>query len=428
MGDTMDSENAAFWLPTHFLTDDDFLADEIRHRNFKKDDHDVVYAAKNSFVDVFSNSFGLDPHSSLDSPVSSTETERGDTHNEENNHKIDDDEDFLAELTRHLAQSTLQDSPNCTAEKPWLFSTSPQSTLTGFGPWSNRSGFSSNGSPNGPSPRVPSPPVTPPAKNDAAWDLLYEAAGQVARLKMNALAAQVNYHHSHNHNHNHSNQQNRGLLGAHRNVSLPTKSHHHHRHQHLSSFYDFPHTPQEFQLEQVKRQVNSGNFYCQHHNHHQQRRSCGGGPLGLPQSAWPPLRPSHHRHPNNGPGMRAVFLNGPGTGSMPGMKRQSTGTGVFLPRRAGTTTHQPPPESRKKPAVLLPARVVQALNLDFEELNNGVSPNSQSRFGSGLLSDHEIIMARRNAIMEQQRKNIIRNEGVASMVGHEIRLPSDWTY
>lgn len=105
--------------------------------------------------------------------------------------------------------------------------------------------------------------------------------------------------------------------------------------------------------QQVKRQGN-GNYYCQHQHHHnnnqqqpQQRRSCGGGPLGLPQSAWPSLRPNQHRQPTNGPGMRAVFLNGPGSGSMP--KRQSTGTGVFLPRRAGTTHQPPPPEPRKKP-------------------------------------------------------------------------------
>uniref|UniRef100_A0A803M3K5 Uncharacterized protein n=1 Tax=Chenopodium quinoa TaxID=63459 RepID=A0A803M3K5_CHEQI len=368
MGETMETENAAFWLPTHFLTDDDFLADDKPHQNFKKDD-------------IFSNSFGFDPNSSLDSPISSTETERGDSNNDEKLNINEDDDDFLAELTRHLAQSTLQDSPNSNTEKPWLFSTSPQSTLTGFGPWSNRSGFSSNGSPNGPSPRVPSPPVTPPPKNDAAWELLYEAAGQVARLKMNAIAAQVNQQHHSN------NQQNRGLLVAPRNVSL-SKAHHHR--QQLNSFYDFPHVTPEFH--------------------------CGGGPLGLPQSAWPSLRPNHHRQPNGGgPGMRAVFINGPGSGP-PGMKRQSTGTGVFLPRRAGTTTHQaPPPEPRKKPTVILPARVVHALNRDFEEVN----PSAHSRFGSGLFSDHDIIMARRNAILEQ-RRNMIRND--------EIRLPSDWTY
>ena len=62
-------------------------------------------------------------------------------------------------------------------QKPWFLSVSPQSTLSAVGSWSG------NGSPNGPS-QVPSPPATPLGGNDA-WDLIYAAAGQVARLKMN---------------------------------------------------------------------------------------------------------------------------------------------------------------------------------------------------------------------------------------------------
>lgn len=90
----LDSENAAFWLPTHFLTDDDFLSDEI---GFKKGERDF---------DLFGNSFGFEPNSSIHSPVSSTETERGDNNGNEKN----DDDMFMAELTRHLAHTTLNDS------------------------------------------------------------------------------------------------------------------------------------------------------------------------------------------------------------------------------------------------------------------------------------------------------------------------------
>lgn len=47
--------------------------------------------------------------------------------------------------------------------------------------WAGRSaGASTNGSPNG----FPSPPTTP--KNDAVGDLIYLAAGQVAKLKLAA--------------------------------------------------------------------------------------------------------------------------------------------------------------------------------------------------------------------------------------------------
>jgi hypothetical protein len=61
------------------------------------------------------------------------------------------------------------------------------------------------------------------------------------------------------------------------------------------------------------------------------------GALGLSSSAWPTLQHAKHQQIQNqqyGSGMRAVFL-----GNNSG-RRESTGTGVFLPR---------PVESRKKP-------------------------------------------------------------------------------
>lgn len=412
MDTTTDNNDPAFWLPTHFLTDDDFLAGV----------DDKKEQPKSSF-DLFSNGFGFDPFSVLDSPVSSNGTDK--------DHENDDHE-LLAELTRQLARSSLRQAQthhnnlgHAPTEKPWVFSTSPQSTLTGLGQWSNRSGFTSNGSPS----QVASPPLTPPgSKDEAAWELLYEAAGQVAKLKMSAIAAQLNHHNQHQ-----QQQQNRGLL---RSSSINAKS------PQINSFYDFPATNQ---YQQLKRQQGSGGpMFCQHHHYHQQSRTCGGGAggaLGLPQSAWPPLKAGvqqpqpHHNHQNHrqqsvGSGMRAVFLGGPGSGYGPGpaVKRQSTGTGVFLPRRVGTQ-----PEPRKKPTgcstVLLPARVVQALKLDLDEINNGVNHNSQSRFGSGFVTDHEVLVARRNALLNQQRRSM-KADGAATMVGlgHDIRLPSDWTY
>ena len=64
-------------------------------------------------------------------------------------------------------------------QKTGGLASSPQSTLSGLGSWS----ASSNGSPNGPS-QVPSPPTTPFGAQNDTWDLIYAAAGQVARLKM----------------------------------------------------------------------------------------------------------------------------------------------------------------------------------------------------------------------------------------------------
>ena len=238
MDATTDNNDPAFWLPTHFLTDDDFLAGV----------DDKKEQPKSNF-DLFSSGFGFDPFTVLDSPVSSNGTDK--------DHENDDHE-LLAELTRQLARSSLRQAQThhnnpgqapsevCFSlrlnvekfeefidlslilcfvfkQKPWVFSTSPQSTLTGLGPCSNRNGFSSNGSPC----QVASPPLTPPgAKDEAAWELLYEAAGQVAKLKMSAIAAQLNQHQHHQ-------QQSRGLL---RSSSINAKS------PQINSFYDFPTT------------------------------------------------------------------------------------------------------------------------------------------------------------------------------------------
>ncbi|KAI8574540.1 hypothetical protein RHMOL_Rhmol01G0362900 [Rhododendron molle] len=81
-------------------------------------------------------------------------------------------------------------------------------------------------------------------------------------------------------------------------------------------------------------------------------------------------KPKYHKpriKPTNwgaaGSGMQAIFLD---SGS------RSCGTGVFLPRRSDTGFHP-----TKKPAcspVLLPSRVVQALNLNVHELGLQIKP------------------------------------------------------
>ncbi|KAL0321897.1 UNVERIFIED_CONTAM: hypothetical protein Scaly_2486100 [Sesamum calycinum] len=113
----MASEEAGFWLPSEFLTDDDFL---MGKENFNK-----------------SNNTGSDSEFCFP-----TEFPYG----------------FETEGRERL-------------EKLWVMSTSPQSTLAHFGSWAARSaGGSSNGSPNG----VPSPPATPLASEyDAIGDLIY---------------------------------------------------------------------------------------------------------------------------------------------------------------------------------------------------------------------------------------------------------------
>ncbi|EXC07560.1 hypothetical protein L484_005867 [Morus notabilis] len=414
-------DDAEFWLPPQILAEDDVVFVDKENFQFKNGataTSTALGASNMAFPTEFPYEFdSFGSNSALSSPVesvvSSTETDSS------------DEEDFFAGLTRRFAQSTLRDSQKLKPE--WVLSGSPQSTLSGIGSWSFRSTISRNGSPNGPS-QVASPPTTPfGAKNDT-WDLIYAAAGQVARLKVNGEE-----HPKLSHHHGRGllvpparNPNNTGSCGAgfYSNQSLA---------QNLTQFQGV--IPQQCGSawgRQVKVGWSASAQQQQQQSHYQQQqiqnrgRNCGyengrcGRPLNLPQSAWPPLQvqnqnqnQNQQHHPSRPAGMGGVFAGGST------VKKECAGTGVFLPRR-----YTNPPEPRKKsgcPNVLLPAKVVQALNLSFEDMNNG---HSQPRFGCGFAPDHEALMARRNALLEQQRRSL-RPEGA---LNHEVRLPQEWTY
>ncbi|XP_043698230.1 uncharacterized protein LOC122648963 isoform X2 [Telopea speciosissima] len=374
-----DLDDGEFWLPSQFLTDDDMLMDG-------KDRNSHI---GHGGVRVFPSEFPYGASSALSSPVESV---MGSTETES------DEDDLMSGLTLQMARSMLQEHDQSTgpafgAENPkaWILSGSPQSTLCAFGSLSAGSAGSSRGSPNGPS-QVCSPPSTPMNGKDDAWDLLYAAAGQVVRMKMNDEVPKCH--------------QGRGLLGPPRkpaSITPPLKnpnvamySNQAFTHQQLQS-----NQHQQLKQQQIMKQQCSSVWGKQgklagtaQQPHHQQQVSnkatrpggfgngrCGR-PLDLSSSAWPPLQqqqqpqplPHPHHHHNAGSGMRAVFLGGADS------KRESSGTGVFLPRRVGS-----PAEFRKKPAcstVLVPARVVQALNLSFDEMG------SQPRFAGGFAYDH----------------------------------------
>ncbi|CAA7398084.1 unnamed protein product [Spirodela intermedia] len=124
----------------------------------------------------------------------------------------------------------------------------------------------------------------------------------------------------------------------------------------------------------------------------------GGRPA--PPQGWSPTAAAFRPQPE--PGSRAVLL-----GAVP-KRGVSCGTGVFLPRQLGR-----PSDLRKKqgvpPTVLLPARVVQALNLDVK-----VPPP---------LIDHDITLSRSSAVMP-----LGRGFSPPARTGTERFLPADWTY
>lgn len=93
--------------------------------------------------------------------------------------------------------------------------------------------------------------------------------------------------------------------------------------------------------------------------------------------------------------MRAVFL------TPPGAKRERNGTGVFLPRPAGAPAAEPKRRTAGacSSTVLVPARVVQALNLRLEDL--GAQPRY---YPGGFVLDHDALISRSNAMLASQKR------------------------
>ncbi|XP_022767626.1 uncharacterized protein LOC111311991 [Durio zibethinus] len=388
-----------FWLPPRFLTDDDLVMDGGKAKNNPnnlKDGFGLDLDGPSSlFPYEFPNRFGSlgfspDLSSPVESVLGSIETES-------------DEEDYLAGLTRQMAHSTLEEDFRrndraFASENPkgWVLSSSPQSTLCALRSGCGCKQGSSRGSTNCQS-RVSSSLGT--------WDLLYAAAGEVARKRMNEES--------------YCGLNNRGLLDPPLTKPCPNLN--------VSGFYP-PHQSlshqklQETQVQQLKQQqlmkqqsasVWGGQKQQLHHHVVQNRgrnsNSISNRPLGLSPSAWPPLQ--QQPQPQNGSGMRAVFLGNP-TG-----RKECAGTGVFLPRRSGTSS-----EPRKKPAcstVLLPARVVQALNLNLDEIG------AQPRLHFAADSDAALrLRSGGNVFANQKQRNFRPQQGISN----DVRLPQEWTY
>ncbi|KAG4953337.1 hypothetical protein JHK82_038957 [Glycine max] len=342
-----------------------------------------------------------------------------------------DEEDFFAGLTRRLSHTSLNETrkeqqklnvPICNSDKTENqkmmargLAGSPQSILSGIGSWSGRSGGSGDGSPNGSS-RVASPTTTPFEGSNDALDVLYAAAGQVARLKMNdEVSSKFDF-------------QSRGVLGG---LPPPVAAE--------NAFFANQGVSQvryqQVRTEQVlKQQCGSvwgrqekANWATQQHHQPQvQNRVRDLREFGydyeavkcthvLPHSAWHPLQVKNQNTqqvPYFGSGSRPGLQGGSGV-----TKRGCAGTGVFLPRQYGA----PPPESRKQTAapVLVPAKVIHALNLKIDDLN------SQPRFLGAFDVDYDALLARRNALLLQQKLSMLREEAANY---EALSLPQEWTY
>ncbi|KAK4756739.1 hypothetical protein SAY87_006866 [Trapa incisa] len=395
----------------------------------------------------FPSEFPYEIHSPVNSVLSSSETtkSRGDVDVNE--------EDFFAELTSRLTRSSIPDAKKSAAplsflsktEKPLVISVSPKSTLTGVSGWpsSYLLGMSRDASPNGGS--TPSPPVAPfpPENSQINWDLIYAAAEQVARLRLSGEEGKV---------------QPLWPVKSHGLTSALKPPLHGCCSSHISSDSHSV-TNQYWNTQDLQFQracspcwsnTVKGNFSDMHTQPIGNRiRGIGyesnnvmwdGGRLlgGAPHSDLLPLCVLNAQQSLNRPDLRAL-LNGSGT-----VKRERAGTGVFLPRRYGN----PAPESRKRSGfstVLVPPKVVQALNLNLDDVNARRQPHLASDYGiSFFLKDStcacqvshiqaeniistltDILMARRNAILEQQKS--LQTSARGSSITKGV-LPQEWTY
>ncbi|XP_044480172.1 uncharacterized protein LOC123206943 [Mangifera indica] len=413
MSESDSLNDAAYWSPYKF---EDVL---VVKKGYVKSDDEMKKSSDLSFPSEFPYEFdSLD--SALCSPV---ESENGWTETE----TTSDEEDFLTGLTRRLTQSSTQKfaANGFTKDKPesWVMAGSPESSLSGIGSWS----VSSGGSPNGSSSLVSSPPTTPFGDENNTWDLISAAAGQVARLKMSNEDFKCNY-----------NNRGRGLIAPPKATTSPLQVIENPNFGLYSSQYvNF--TPLQTNQYQMLSPQNGGlNGVNVIRGRQQQVRltqpqpqliqskarsvvyengRCGR-PIGLCQAAWPPLQ-VQQRQQHSASGMKAVFLGGSG-----GVKRECAGTGVFLPRRFGSN----PLDSPKKPSstVLVPAKVVQALNQSFENMN-GNNTHAQHRFNTAFGPQYDALMARRTLLLSLKKQRSLRPEA-APPLNHEIHLPQEWTY
>ncbi|KAL8167927.1 hypothetical protein V2J09_009426 [Rumex salicifolius] len=359
-------DDGEFWLPSQFLTDTD--------------------------DDTSTNGFNSD----LGSPVESvTETES-------------DEDEFLSELTRQMARySLLQDSPATASQKCWIPSGSPQSILSPVGDVRTLGGCeggSSRGSPTGPLSPTPAPAKVDYFKvsDGATLDLLHVAAGEVTKMTMRTDQP----------------QKGTGYFDSNRGLNCQPRKH---TNPNFHGFFPHQSTVPQQQLQAYQfQQLWSQEMMMKQQNQviSNGRSNINNRPLGLSTSAWPPLK-----HPTNrqmpavatqnhlpGSGMRAVFLGNPGS------KRESTGTGVFLPRRVNPTETRKNTTNPGCSTVLVPEKVVQALNnINVAQSRSQPQPRPDT---NGKLRGQA------NGFHGPRRNT----ENARSQSGAEIRLPSEWTY
>eukprot|EP00249_Psilotum_nudum_P017881 c26534_g1_i1 orf=533-1966(-) len=432
--------------------------------------------------------FNFSSDSAISSPVESLASP--------NETEGEEEDDYIAGLAERIAHSMLDDDDTSDeklefANRNWAFEkdmwasdvgkvcegkSPPPATFPGRGSWPTCS-WSSNSSS-----KLSSPPLTPLGSNKDAWDLLYAAAGEMLRLKMieesKASATRLRWQReAHraatgtallseqirqqsrrqsqtplaNSMHLYSAQavelptgntnfagsingfcKDRNAAAAHyyqRNLSSRSRE----EDPKISGCQARPPKTDTMHGSAVPAWGRNGRSILQQQNSASlksgQKGGCGHFPLGSDVLS----AQRSHTQATGGSGMQAVFL---GSGVF---GRESCGTGVFLPRRTGSGM-----DTNKKPAcstVLLPTRIVQALNLNVE----GVRSSSLGQNASVLLATNQSEFASlpsspssvstclskisqkvgREAWTDPERQLACTH---SCSLQREMSLPTEWTY
>ncbi|URE06011.1 hypothetical protein MUK42_19278 [Musa troglodytarum] len=343
---------------------------------------------------------------------------------------VDDVAGLAHRMAPYFLPSAREDAPVAAPEHAKAMARSPQSTLCA---WSASNGHS----------LVSSPPSSSPLaqrSKDDPCDLLCEAADQVMRLRRLGDLGR------------HRTVYDRGVLGPPRQPLPPTYA--------ISRNIDDASTP-VFTLQQLqaarfyylKRQQTMKQQLAAAWGRQSKARRCGGRdgegrcgwPLDLSPSAWPPFREPRlpkQRPPQLAAGMRTLFLDSSHA------RKEPIGTGVFLPRSACNDLD--PRKTTGRPTALVPARKVQASNLNPEEALAG-RPDFPGRLALGhgnfcpdasvsvvcvrnspSVCPADARIGRSSAVPSQQtKKHHLRAQptaAAAAVVAHEVGLPQEWTY
>ncbi|KAG8068445.1 hypothetical protein GUJ93_ZPchr0005g14743 [Zizania palustris] len=246
-----------------------------------------------------------------------------------------EEEDCLTGLSRRLAGLLGDDVEQGPPSKAEVTVGSPQSTLCGL-PKSGQE------TPNGGASRVNSPPSSPLEQKPAdPWDILYEAASQMARMPVaNSIPVPTNSYGFPSHG---------GVAAPVRkpsppppvappSVNVPAFGYYrplaHLLTQRQIQAAQFHLLKQQQLLKlQRNRHLAAAAAWGARHTAAAKGTCCAPkvtAPLDMSPAAWPPLQKPQHAAapPAAAAGMRAVFL------TPPGAKRERNGTGVFLPRPA----------------------------------------------------------------------------------------------